>query len=137
MFAGVALFAAALVLHAAAAFGSFSGGSNSSSKSAGQRQARSSSRIKEGGNEPAGNTSATAGRLAAVAQQVAAWQLVARWRPGSRVRVPTLRAWLAALALVHGLGIFSFFYLLSEGKCLAAGPDRAETAQLTWPERCW
>lgn len=116
MVAGQALFAAALVLHAAAAFGPIAGGSTSTSKSAGQRQTRASSRPKQGEAEPADGGNTTAGCLAAVGQQLVAWQLAARWRTGSRLWLPTLRAWLAALALVHALGIFSFFYLLSEGK---------------------
>lgn len=41
--------------------------------------------------------------------------LVARWRQGSRLWVPTFRAFLAVLVSAHALGIFSFFYLLSEG----------------------
>ena len=105
MAAGVALFAAALLLHAAAAFGGAGGKS------------------KEAGGRP--------GRRAAAWRQAEVWRLVARWRDGGRVWVPTLRAWLAALALVHGLGVFSFFYLLSEGTpfsqlwCCGGGPAAA------------
>lgn len=113
MAAGLALLAAALVLHAAAAFGPTAAGG--SGMAAGQRQTRASSRSKQANGEPAGGDSAPAGWLTAVGQQVAAWRLAARWQAGSCVWMPTLRAWLAALALVHALGIFSFFYLLSEG----------------------
>ncbi|PRW57424.1 GPI ethanolamine phosphate transferase 3 [Chlorella sorokiniana] len=117
MVAGVALFAVALVLHAAAAFGPIVVGTSSgSSRAGGKRQTRAASRPNEGEGEPAGGNSTRTSRLAAVGQHVAAWQLAARWRTGSRVWVPTLRAWLAALALVHSLGIFSFFFLLSEGR---------------------
>jgi len=92
MLLGLTLFAASLVLHAAAAF--------------------SSSDIPLPAS--AGGAHASHGWLAAAARRVQAWQLVGRlgcWR----LPVPSFRAWLAAAALVHGVGIFSFFYLLTEG----------------------
>lgn len=96
MVLGLALFAATLVLHAAAAFGS-------------APASRNNGRSKQGA--AAADAAEGSGGLWA-----AAGQLVAPWRPGSRLRVPTLRGWLAAMALLHAGGVFSFFYLLSEGQ---------------------
>lgn len=100
MLAGLALFAATLALQAAAALG------GPASRPAAARDGGSS-----GG-----------GALAALGHWLQAWQLAAPRQPGSRLWVPTLRAWLGVLALVHSAGVFSFFYLLGEGEpgCLRA-----------------
>ena len=92
MVAGLALFAVTLALQATTA-------------------------LRSGGGEvkPAQAGKKTSG--GALGERLQAWQLAAPWRSGSRLWVPTLRAWLAALALVHSVGIFSFFFLLSEGAC--------------------
>ena len=91
MLAGLVLFAATLVLQASAALS----------------------------GSPTGSSSSSA--VPALRDRLQAWQLVAPLRPGSRLLVPTLRAWLAALALVHATGIFSFFYLLNEGGWVLRG----------------
>jgi hypothetical protein len=59
---------------------------------------------------------ALGGGCSSVWEWVQSWRLVARLHPGSRLHVPTFRGWLAACAMVHALGIFSFFYLLTEGE---------------------
>ena len=96
MVAGVTLFAAALALQADAALRSGDG----TGARANGRATKAKAAIDKAGSR----------------WLAAAGQLVAPWRPGSRLRVPTLHGWLAALAVVHAAGIFSFFYLLGEGK---------------------
>lgn len=110
MVAGLVLFAIVLALQAAAAI---QGGMSLTAP------ASSSSKAALNGSKAAGVVQTGRGWLQALRE----WQLVARvgrWR----VPLPAFRAWLAAAALAHCLGIFSFFYLLSEGKCLLAGDRR-------------
>lgn len=109
MLAGLALFAATLALQAAAALG------GPTSRPAAAR----------GGGD--------GGAVAALGRQLQAWQVVAPWRPGSRVWVPTLRGWLGGLALVHSAGVFSFFYLLGEGEA----PPRAVAAVRMFEAYAW
>ncbi|KAL4452193.1 hypothetical protein ABPG75_007855 [Micractinium tetrahymenae] len=101
MVAGLVLFAAVLVLQAAAAFRGAVTGSAPAGVCANNSKAVG----------PAEGAQKGGGWLAALG----GWRLLARvgrWR----LPVPAFRAWLAAVLLVHGLGIFSFFYLLSEGR---------------------
>ena len=109
MVLGLALFAATLVLQAAAAFGGSDGSSEGAPANTSKPRTRRAAATEA--DPPAG-----AGWLAGLGQQLRDWQLVASWQPGHWLQVPTFRAWLAGVALLHGLGIFSFFYLLSEGK---------------------
>ena len=106
MVLGLALFAATLVLQAAAAFGGGSSEGASVSNPRTRRAAAAAEAAAPGG----------ASWLSGLGQQLRDWQLMVSWQPGHWLLVPTFRAWLAGVALLHGLGIFSFFYLLSEGK---------------------
>ena len=64
--------------------------------------------------------------------RASAWGLAAVWCPHRWLvlPMPTLRGWLAALAVLHGAGIFSFFYLLSEGACTPPSMRRLLSAFL-------
>lgn len=105
MAAGLTLFAAVLVLQAAAAFGA--GNTGSAATDGGPATAVDGSEAAEG----AGGARNGRGWLEALSQR-RLLALVGR----RRLPVPAFRAWLAAAALAHCLGVFSFFYLLSEGK---------------------
>ena len=112
MAAGLVVFAASLVLQAAAAFG---GGGCSAGPAPTQPGPRN--------EQPAPAGVVPISRLAALGRQLRAWQLADSWQPGQRLPVPTFRAWLASMALLHGVGIFSFFFLLSEGKPVLLHPS--------------
>lgn len=105
MVAGLVLFAAVLALQAAAALWSDKPGSALPRSRAVQQGNKTAGEAK--GPQPGRDWLGTLGRLQLLAR-------VGRWR----LPVPAFRAWLAGTALAHCLGIFSFFYLLSEGKGL-------------------
>ena len=127
MVAGMALLAATLVLQAAVAWpDAGKAAAKGTSKAARKGKAATGggtaasadsiqTDIQADGTAGGAGAAAPAGRLAALDARLQAWQVTAPLRANSRLRVPTLRAWLAALAAVHAAGVFSFFYLLSEG----------------------
>lgn len=112
MLAGLLLFAATLCLHAAAAFG------RERSAPAAGTVGKPHPTNARGGTYSKHCDSNMATRAV---DALVAWGLLAR-PAGRRWPAPTVAGALAALVAVHVLGIFSFFFLLSEGERGPAGP---------------
>ena len=107
MVAGIALLTAALLLHAAAALGG-----------TGAQPAPVSS-----GSQPSSSCRKAGPHLSLVLRMLAVLsQSGLVWRPAEeRWPAPSMKGTLAALVMVHVLGIFSCFFLLSEGEAAGRG----------------